>query len=516
MDYGLRTMGRLFWKIFLGFWLTLVLMGAGVGFLVHYYNQQRLAALSDLVAGPWAAGNVASVASTLRYGGADAVMALFRQWPGRRPNPVLVVDSQGQDILHRPVPEETLQRARALLASGAAHPGVAGITAPDGQRYVLFVPKDVFQTLMMHRMHVRMSRMLGGHRHPGSPPLLIWLATGLLASLLFSLVLAWYLTRPLRHLRAATRSLAAGALDTRVMPHMGWRRDEITELGRDFDHMAARLQAVIGAQRRLLHDVSHELRSPLARMQVAVALAHQQPGKRAQALARIERDTARLDELVAQLLSLSRLEAGVEAAPGEYVDVTALLAMLTEDARFEAIGRNAQARNVQLVLRCARSVVVQGRGELLRQAFENVIRNALNYTAVDTTVTVECAVSDDRLVVTVCDEGAGVEEAELESIFEPFVRTVRRAHEGGAEGRRGGYGLGLAIARRAIEAHGGSVKAMNRPGGGLCVSLHLPIIHIDADADIEGASDAGVEPGDATRAGGAGRAASPTGETHPK
>lgn len=356
---GLRVerMGRLFWKIFLGFWLTLIVMGASVGFLVQAYNQQRLAALSDLVAGPWAAGSVASVASTLRFGGIDAVKALFRQWPGQRSNPVLVVDAAGQDLMHRAVPPSALRRAYAVLASGTPHSGVAQITAPDGQRYVLFVPKNVFQTLMMARMRERMSRMLGGHHNGHTVFFPIWLITGLLASLLFSLVLAWYLTRPLRHLREATRRLAEGALNTRVMPHMGWRRDEISELGREFDHMAGRLQALIGAQQRLLHDVSHELRSPLARMQVAVALAHQQPEKTAQALARIERDTGRLDELVAQLLTLSRLEAGVEAIPAEYVDVTALLAMLVEDARFEA-----GARGARVVLDCTRSVGGTGAG----------------------------------------------------------------------------------------------------------------------------------------------------------
>lgn len=486
-------MGRLFWKIFFGFWLTLVVMGVIVGVLVHYYNQQRLAALSDLVAGPWAASNVASVASTLEYGGTAAVERLFAQWPGRRPNPVLVVDHSGHDVLNRPVPVAALQRARTLLASPQPHSGVREVAAPDGQVYILFVPRDVFPSLLATRLRERMFGPPHGPRHGLlRVPLLIWLGAALLASLLFSLALAWYLTRPLRHLREATRHLAEGALGTRVMPLMGWRRDEITELGRDFDHMAAHLQALVGAQQRLLHDVSHELRSPLARMQVAVALAHQQPDKTAQVLARIERETGRLDELVEQLLTLSRLEAGVEAAPAEYVDVSALLETLVEDARFEA-----EAGGPRVVLHCAAGVVVQGRAELLRRAFENVIRNGLKYSPSDTVVEVGCTINiqDNQgapagqgrhwCTVSICDRGAGVDEAELAHLFEPFVRATQSA----VGSQRAGYGLGLAIARRAIEAHGGRVRAMNRPGGGLCVELGLPVAEAMVDEDAEEAAE---------------------------
>jgi len=244
---------------------------------------------------------------------------------------------------------------------------------------------------------------------------------------------------------------------------LGRRRDEIADLGRDFDHMAARLQALVEAQKRLLHDVSHELRSPLARLQVAVGLARQQPERLESALERIERETARLDALVGELLTLSRLEAGVTGAPAGVLDAGELLEEIVADARFEA---EAAGCRVELQLRGA--LAVHGRDELLRRALENVIRNAVRYTARDTVVEVSAARDAVELAITVCDRGPGVPEAELDRLFEPFFRAERGA-------QRAGYGLGLAIARRAVEAHSGRIRASNRPGGGLCVEIRLPV-----------------------------------------
>lgn len=449
-------MSRLFWKIFLGFWLTLVLMGVGVGVLVYVHNQQRLAEFTDLAAGPWAERNVVAVATALQYGGTDAVKQLAAQWPGRRPLPVLVIDGDGRDLLGRPVPAAALDRARALLRGSDRAPGVRRVRS-GGRNYILFMPSR----LPLGRSH--------RHHRFGHDPFAVRLGIALLASILFSAGLSWYLTLPLRRLRRAAGRLAEGALDTRVMPELGRRRDEIGELGRDFDHMAGRLQALVGAQKRLLHDVSHELRSPLARLQVAVGLARQQPDKVGTALQRVERETGRLDDLVGQLLSLSRLEAGVVGGSEQYLDVAELLAAIVEDARFEA---QANGRKVELA--GAAEAVVKGRPELLRRAFENVIRNAVRYTAPGTTVDVRLdrRANDQGLRISVCDQGPGVKEDQLGALFEPFVRvTAQDASEAAA----GGFGLGLAIAKRAIEAHGGTVAAHNRTGGGLCVTITLPL-----------------------------------------
>ncbi|HES58232.1 MAG TPA: HAMP domain-containing protein, partial [Firmicutes bacterium] len=315
-------MGRLFWKIFLGFWLTLVLIAIGVGLAVHFYSQSRLEAITDLAAGPRANFVVNATALALAQGGPEAVESLFRSWPGRRLPLVLIVDEQGRDIFDRPVPSVALERAREQIRGAPMLSGVRQVLGHNGHEYVIFIPRPGPEG----RLQTPSRQASLGFQ----------LVAALIASLLFSAVLAWYLTRPVRHLQSAANRLARGELSTRVMPRIGRRRDEIADLGRDFDHMAAQLQALVSAQQRLLHDVSHELRSPLARLQVAVGLGRQQPDKLASMLERIERETGRLDELVGELLTLSRLEARVDDEYDEPLDLAALLAEVVEDARFEA------------------------------------------------------------------------------------------------------------------------------------------------------------------------------------
>ncbi|HEY4372220.1 MAG TPA: ATP-binding protein [Burkholderiales bacterium] len=298
------------------------------------------------------------------------------------------------------------------------------------------------------------------------------LIAGVFVSLIFAALLAFYISRPIKSLRGAFADAAAGRLETRVGPAMGARRDELADLGRDFDHMAGRLQDVIGAQRRLLHDVSHEMRSPLARMQAAIGLARQgsahgappKPEKVATAIERVERETARIDLLVEELLTLSRLDAGVAAGRAEEINVTELLGEIVEDACFEA-----QACRREVSLDAGAEGVVKGTAELLHRAFENVIRNAIKHTAEGSTVTVSTRFDGARqLRVLVQDAGPGVPEGELEDIFTPFFRG---SNGSGTEG----HGLGLAIAHRVVRAHGGTISAANRPEGGLTVTIALPL-----------------------------------------
>jgi len=446
-------MGRLFWKIFLGFWLTLVLLSVGVGTAVHLYNQSRIEAITDLAVGPRASFVVDATALALAQGGPPSVQSLFKSWPGPRPPLVLIVDETDKDIFGRPVPSMALERAREQLLEPQLMSGVRKVVGHDGHEYVIFIPQ-----LDKEARNREMSQMTS---------LSFELIAALIASLIFSAVLAWYLTRPVRHLQSAAYRLAKGELDTRVMPLIGRRRDEIANLGRDFDHMASQLQALVSAQQRLLHDVSHELRSPLARLQVALGLGRQQPEKLSTMLERIERETERLDELVGQLLTLSRLEANVDNEGESRIDVAELLSSVVDDAVFEA---EAAGRKVALQIHDEASL--QGKPELLRRAFENVIRNAVKYTDPGTTVEVNSRIdtATRQFEVSVCDHGPGVEEDELVSIFEPFVRAGKAA-----SGGRDGYGLGLAIAKRAIVAHGGTIEAFNSSHGGLCFVIRLPL-----------------------------------------
>lgn len=313
---------------------------------------------------------------------------------------------------------------------------------------------------------------LTGHQPPPpddmlmlGPVPLVPVASGAVAVLLISLLLAWHLSHPVRHLRWAMARFAAGHLDTRVGPKMSGRRDEIADLASDFDRMAAQIEQLVLARRTLLHDVSHELRSPLTRLQAAIGLLRQDPAQGAVLIDRIERESERLEALIEQLLTFHRLDAGPGEAPAQRVDVVELLQAIADDADFEA---RASQRALHLV--APEHFVTTAHGELLYRAFENVIRNALKFSPPGSEIEVAARIADggNTLVTTVGDRGPGVPEQMLQAIFEPFTRVE------GSESVRG-TGLGLAIARRAMLLHGGEIEAAHRRGGGLVVTLVLPM-----------------------------------------
>lgn len=445
-------MGRLFWKFFFAFWLALLLAGIGVGTAVWLHRQATSEAAPAALGGPRAAVLLDTAEVVLRRGGPQVLREVLHAWaasPGS--TQLFVIDAGGRDLLDRALPEDL----RAALSSEAARhdlqPGMRQVVALDGQAYTL-----VTRGKPLPGGHVRPP-----HHEPPSPALPITM--GLLASLAFSAALAWYVAKPIRNLRGAFRAVTEGRLDTRVQSSMGGRSDELADLGRDFDRMAQQLQTHIAAQQRLLHDVSHELRSPLARLHAAIGLARQNPAKLEQTLERIERESIRLDELVGEVLTLSRLEAGTPGAPAEAIDLMEMIASIADDAGFEA---EANGRNVHFT--GAGEVIATVRGELLYRAVENVIRNAAKYTAPGSTVEVRASQNATTGVfeVVVSDRGSGVPESDLEAIFEPFYR---------ADTNTTGYGLGLAIAQRAVAFHGGQVRARNRPEGGLEVTITLPL-----------------------------------------
>jgi len=302
----------------------------------------------------------------------------------------------------------------------------------------------------------------GEPRH-GRPLPLLPIVVGLFVSLLCASGLAWYFAKPIRQLRQAFETAAEGQLAVRVTPAMGGRRDELADLGRDFDRMSGRLQSLVEGQQRLLHDVSYELRSPLARLQAAIGLARQQPARMEDSLQRIERESERMDRLVGELLSLSRLEAGA-GGPLEMVDVGDLLLDIVEDARFEG-----SARRIRIAYEPGPPAVLQANGELLQRAIENVMRNAVRHSPEGGTVSLTTRLSaGGRLGIRIADQGGGVPEAQLEAIFEPFFR-------GDGQSFGGGYGLGLAIARRVIGMLGGTIRASRGGEGGLVVDIELPL-----------------------------------------
>jgi len=445
-------MGRLFWKFFFSFWLTLLLASLSAGSLVWL---KRAADNDDLSQNlkfiDYRGIPYVMVATDIaeQHGLTDLTEFLSRINADKL-HQVLAVDSEGQDLLGRYVDPQPLEQARYWHEQGKQRI-VSDVTIGD-KNYLLYAPLAEPAPANPH------------HHKRGAPfPLFLVITTAIFASLLFSALLAWYFTKPIRSLKQAFQAVAGGKLDTRVSNTMSGRNDELSELGHNFDYMTAQISALVNGQRHLLHDVSHELRSPLARMQAAIGIAQQQPDKVDATLSRLEKEAERMSDLVGELLLLSRMETGVSHNPPAQVDINLLLDEIVADARFEA-----DAKSIAIDYQPNGLISLHGQQELLHRAIENVLRNAIKFSDAGDTVSVEAAHDPIKHIfqITICDQGPGVADAELEKLFRPFFR--------GQQQRRDGVGLGLTIAQRAVAAHRGHIKAINRPEGGLCITISLP------------------------------------------
>jgi len=465
-------MGRLFWKFFLCILLAQLSATVAIGGAFWLRDQARQKASSSLDSGPPATVALDAAAATLRHGGDAALRGLLADM--RRPQ-LYVLDAARRDLLGRAVPAELLKEAERQLGNGeprGAWRGARYLVGPGGERYLAFVPRQAG----------RPEGMRGGPPDPLTPALdpgarrrigqTVVIGAAVVASLLFAALLAWYFSRPIRALRSAFEAAAAGDL----APRFGRATkggDELSDLGRDFDRMSGRLRALMDGQRRLMHDVSHELRSPLARMQAAVGLAHQQPDKIASTLERVERESNRMDKLVGELLTLSRLEAMPDALRREPVDLTELADSIVADARFEAAQHevrdgSAASTSPRILIEAEGSVGVSGDPDLLWSALENVVRNAAKHGGQGGIVTVALRATDGLARIDVLDRGPGIAQEDLAAVFQPFFRA------GASRTGVDGHGLGLAIAQRVVQAHGGEIVARNRDGGGLQVTITLP------------------------------------------
>lgn len=287
----------------------------------------------------------------------------------------------------------------------------------------------------------------------------------LITAILVCYALARYLTSPIVKLGTAAREFAAGNLTTRVAGTIGKRRDEFGKLAADFDEMAERIESLLTSEKRLTRDISHELRSPLARMNVALGLARKKAGDEAvPILDRIEKEAEQLNEMIGKLLTLSKLERGTDDISMVRIDLSKLVRDISADAEFEAVANDRMVR-CEIGAECR----IIGSEYLLRSAVENVVRNAVRYTQKGTSVDVALAIENETAAISVEDHGDGAPDGELENLFRPFYRVGEAR-----ERRSGGVGLGLAIARRAVIVHHGSIVAENT-GTGLKVTIKLPL-----------------------------------------
>jgi signal transduction histidine kinase len=426
-------MNSLFVKILLWFCATLIITTIGSAFISGLARPHPY--LSRFVA-----LDLQEARAAYESGGRAGLQQFMHRFHSVFPGEAVLTDASGRDLLTGADESALRERTRMESRFPPLRRGGAVIArgSEDGKYWFFFIiPRERFASWFLLPEH--------------------WwvMAVGLILSYL----LAFYLTNPLRQLERAVERFGHGDLSARAASA---RRDELGELARTFDTMADRIQMLVAAERRLLLDISHELRSPLARLRVAVELARTGESREA-ALSRIEKEADRLNALVGSLLQVTRAEGDPASLARQPLRLDTLLEELIADASLEA-----QARGSGIRLTHAEPVTVQGDQELLRRAIENVLRNAIRYTPPQTTVEVSLDGCAAHALLRIRDHGPGVPEQSLPRIFDAFYRV-----ETDRDRASGGVGLGLSIARRAVELHNGSVRAMNADPG-LLVEIDIP------------------------------------------
>jgi signal transduction histidine kinase len=452
-------MHSLYWRIFLAFWIALALIL--IGTLTVAVN-----ATAHRTEKPWVQRGqlFAQADRAFESGGADGLKNWLNSLNGEPFSRTFVIGPTGKDVLGRPLP----QFLDTVSPGGATAHSAGGVISPIGGMLVLVDPAGSTWHVVVGPVR-QGPRLFGELELPGVPVTILVIALVVSGAVCF--FLARYLAAPVDKLRLATRQMAAGDLNVRVLPALKGRQDDLGLLAADLDAMAEQLKRLLETKEQLLRDVSHELRSPLARLQIALSLARREESAAERHLARIACEADRLELLIARTLKLARLERGVYALEHARVDVGALLRNIAADVAIEA-----DARGCLVTVQAEQELVVSGDPELLRSAFENVIRNAVSYSPANTLVAVGARLtaasgpSVPSVEITVRDHGPGVPDRDLQLIFEPFYRVeAAREHRSG-----GGEGLGLAIAARAVTVHGGAIRARNVPAGGLEILITLP------------------------------------------
>lgn len=447
----------LFLKIFLWFWLAIALVVAVI-FIVNWSTQSEpLVRQWQIFIGEAVNSNSLTAAQLYGYEGKNGLEEyLARVASNERVNAVGFYDQNRRQIAGTRVSPE----AESLFDRAAQSETVEFMRVPD----------ETFAAKKVNLKNGEFAVYIIQLKRPPQTTLLTEIKNRILQILAVILTaglvcygLARYLSSPIAKIRNATQKLANGDLQTRVGDKVGNRHDELAALARDFDEMAERIENLINSQKRLTRDISHELRSPLARLNVALELAKAKSnGDTGGLLNRIEREGKQLNDMISQILTLSRLESQSEVIEKREINLGKLIERVVADANFEA---ESQGKKVEIVQNSDGKIY--GSENLLRSAVENVLRNAVRYTKDKVEVSVNG--NGSETVVKIRDYGSGVPEAELSHLFKPFHRVAEAR-----ERKSGGVGLGLAIAEQAVQAHKGKISAQNAAGGGLIVEIKLP------------------------------------------
>jgi signal transduction histidine kinase len=447
-------MRTLFWKIFLSFWAV---VAASIVGSLFFRPDAPLPAWQHLVSDAFAIQGQNLVQAYERGGEAELGRFMQRLRQGSY-DQIFLLDAAGNDLAGQEVTPQARHIGERVAADGKVEFARVGNDTLLAERVVSI--GDTRYVAVCRLSHV-----------PGLPgrPLLRGLAVAMAISGIVCFWLARYLSAPIVRLRNAAQEVAGGNLAARAGKQLSNRHDEIAELVRDFDRMAAQIEKLMCAQKRLISDVSHEFRSPLTRINLATELIRNvnSPAVKT-AVARIEQETERLNGMISNLLTLSKIDAG-ESLADETIDVAEMLRNIVADTDFEA-----REHKCRVVLHGTQDCFTVGSSDLLRSAVENVIRNAIRYTAQQTEIEVRltCEANDaaSTATISVRDHGPGVPESFLEELFRPFFRL-----DESRERSTGGVGLGLAIAQRAVRLHSGEIKAQNCAGRGLEVIISFPV-----------------------------------------
>ena len=456
-------MRSLFLRIFLSFWAIVLLLILAVAVTVMMQPETVISRWRSATSNATAMYAQTCAEEFDRYG-QQALRNYLQRLEASAHMHAAVYDDKGELLAGTETPAAQAARQK-VTATGEPEFSLTATTAlaaqrgvgPSGRTYIFVAQMPRGGPIGAFRLSTR-----------------LWLLRWLLAILISGLIcylLARSITKPILRLRGAATQLATGDLSARAGATVTGRRDELGELGRDFNLMAGRIEDLITSERQLIRDISHELRSPLARLNVALGLARRRADEETgPALDRIEREAETLNEMIGRLLALARMDAASEPPDPVRLDLQGMVAEIASDAAFEA-----QERGTSVQLVSTEACAVMGSAELLHSAIENVVRNAVRYSKPGTPVQIrlacESSPSGKMADIAIRDYGCGVPQEELENLFRPFYRVADAR-----ERDTGGIGLGLAITYRAVKLHHGRVAAENAPGGGLLVNIQLPAI----------------------------------------